>query len=159
MVDAKEEALAAIAAHFAREEDRWRRENPGKVRFYLLNAPDEPAIFSTEGQSAISKVVSALRDNRIDVDTPVMVLDSVEAVGGYTGEIAVLIQTVGPLLTGILGAWLQSKAGRKVRIKVNDIEVEARTVHEAEQLLQQAQALQARQKSAKDDPPNAPPTD
>ncbi len=63
-----------------------------------------------------------------------MALDSAEAVGGYTGEIAVLLQAVSPLLTGILGAWLQSKAGRKVRLKVGDIEIEARTVEEADQL-------------------------
>jgi hypothetical protein len=36
-----------------------------------------------------------------------------------------------------------------VRLKVGDIEVEARTVEEADQLLQRAQALQASQKSAK----------
>lgn len=52
-----------------------------------------------------------------------------------------------PVLTGILGAWLQSKTGRKVRLKVGDVEVEARTVSEAEKLLERAQALQTKQKS------------
>lgn len=151
MPDAREEMLAAIAARFAREEERWRQDNPGKVRFYLVNAPDEPPTFSVDGQSALREVVSALRDNRIDADTPVMALDSAEAVGGYTGEIAVLIQAVSPVLTGILGAWVQSKVGRKVRLKVGDIEVEARTVEEAEQLLQRAQAFKADRKSETDE--------
>lgn len=149
MSDAREEAMAAIAVRFAREEERWRRENPGKVRFYLRQAPDEPPTFSVEGQAALRKVVSAIRENHVKVDAPVMALDSAEAVGGFTGEIAVLVQAVSPILTGILGAWLQSKAGRKVRLKVGDIEVEARTVEEADQLLQRAQALQASQESAK----------
>src|ERR1700738_3763772 len=118
MSNAKEEALAAIAARFAKEEADWRRNNPGKVRFYLLNAPDEPPTFSAEGQSAIREVVSALQENNIDADTPFMVMDSTDAVSGYTGEIAVLLQAVGPVLTGILGAWVQSKVGRKVRLKV-----------------------------------------
>jgi hypothetical protein len=150
MADAKEEALAAIAEHFAREEERWRRDNPGKVRFYLRRAPDEPPTFSAEGQSVLRKVISALHDNHIDAVTPIMALDSVEATGGYTGEIAVLIQAVSPILTAILGAWLQSKAGRKVRLKVGDVEVEARTVEEAEQLLQRAQAMQTSQENPED---------
>ncbi|WP_186188064.1 hypothetical protein [Burkholderia gladioli] len=149
MTDPKEEIWAAVAARFAREEERWRRENPGKVRFYLRQAPDESPTFSVEGQAELRKVVTAIRENQIKVDAPVMALDSAEAVGGFTGEIAVLIQAVSPLLTGILGAWLQSRAGRKVRLKVGDIEVEARTVEEADQLLQRAQALQANQESAK----------
>lgn len=103
MADAKDEALAANAARLARKEARWRRENPGKVRFYLLNAPDEPPTFSAEGQSALRKVLLALRDNHIDMVAPIMALDSADAVGGYIGEIAVLIQALNPILTGILG--------------------------------------------------------
>ncbi len=147
MGNAREEAFAAMAARFAREDERWRRENPGKVRFYIENAPDEAPTFSAEGQAALWKVVSALHDHHVDADTPVMARDSADAVGGYTGEIVVLLQAVSPVLTGILGAWLQSKTGRKVRLKVGDVEVEARTVSEAEKLLERAQALQTKQKS------------
>lgn len=149
MPDAREEGLAMIREGFARREASWRRENPGKVRFYLMNAPDDPPTFSNEGQISLRGVVSALKEKHIDADTPFMTLDAIDAVGGYTGEIAVLIQAVSPVLTGILAAWLQSKAGRKVRLKVGDIEVEARTVEEADQLLQRARALQASQESAK----------
>lgn len=145
MGNAREEALAAIAERFAREEERWRRDNPGKVRFYLIHAPDEPPTFSAEGQSALWPVASALREHHIDADMPVMALDSVDAHGGYTGEIAVLLSAVSPVLTGILCAWLQSKAGRKLRLKVGDAEVEAGTVKEVDQLLERARELQARQ--------------
>jgi hypothetical protein len=55
MSDPREEALAAITARFAREEADWRYNNPGKVRFYLLNAPDEAPRFTAEGQSAVSE--------------------------------------------------------------------------------------------------------
>ncbi len=149
MADAKEEGLALIAAKLARDEDIWRRENPGKVRFYLLKASDEPPTFSEEGQLVLREVMSAIRDHHIDVDAPFMTLDAADAIGGYTGEIAVLIQSVSPVLTGILGAWLQSKAGRKVRLKVGDIEVEASTVDEVKQLLQHAQAVHADQERSK----------
>ena len=73
-----------------------------------------------------------------------MTLDSIDAVGGYTGEIAVLAQTLGPVLTGVLGAWLQSKAGRKVRLKDGDIEVEAGTVEEVEKLFDMAAEQRAK---------------
>jgi hypothetical protein len=116
----------------------------GKVRFYLARASDEPPTFSTEGQVDLRSVITALRENKIEADAPFMTLDSVDAVGGYTGEIAVLANAFGPLLTGILGAWLQSKAGRKVRLKDGDIEVEARTVEEAGKLLDMATEQRAK---------------
>ena len=111
MGNPREEAFAAMAEQFAREEERWCRANPGKVRFYLVHAPNEPPTFSADGQSALWPVASALREHHIDADMPVMALDSVDAHGGYTGEIAVLLHAVGPVLTGILGAWLQSVTG------------------------------------------------
>ena len=144
MGDAKEEALAAMAAKRTREEARWRRENPGKVRFYLLNAQDEPPKYSEEGQSGIRSVVTALRDNQIQADASFMTMDAVDAVGGYTGEIALLLQAVSPVLTGILGAWLQSRAGRKLRLKFDDIEIEANNPQEVTDLLQQVQEFRDR---------------
>lgn len=137
MADRKDDLMAAVAAHRAREEERWRRENPGKIRFYLLNAPDEPPIFSAEGQSAFESVISAIRDNGIDVGALFMVMDSVESAGGYTGEIVVLFQAVSPVLTTLLGAWLQSRAGRRLRLNFDGIEVEANNTQEIADMLQQ----------------------
>lgn len=135
MTDWKEEAFRAFAARWAEEEAEWRRNNPGKVRIYLENASDESPTFSVQGQASLGDVIAFLKKNKIEIDAPFMTLDSVDTVGGYTGEIAVLATAFGPVLTGILVAWLQSKAGRKVRLKDGDIEVEARTVEEAGKLL------------------------
>ena len=137
--------LAAIAAHRAREEARWRRENPGKVRFYLVSAPDEPPKYSAEVQSGIRSVVTALRDSQIPADASFMTMDAVDAVGGYTGEIALFLQSVSPVLTGILGAWLQSRAGRKLRLKFDDIEVEANNPQEVTDMLQNVAEFRDRQ--------------
>jgi hypothetical protein len=117
MTDAKKEALEAMAAKRAKDEAAWRRDNVGKVRFYLVNASDDPPTSSTEGQIHLRSVIAALKENKIEADAPFLAVDSVDAVGGYTGEIAVLASAFGPVLTGILCAWLQSKAGRKVRLK------------------------------------------
>ena len=110
--DWKKEALEAMEAKWAAEEVAWRKSNPGKIRVYLVNAFDDPPTFSVEGQVDLRSLVGALKANKIEADAPFMTLDSVDAVGGYTGEIAILASAFGPVLTGILGAWLQSKAGR-----------------------------------------------
>lgn len=134
--DWKQEALDAMAAKRAEEEAAWRKDNEGKIRFYLLNAPDDPPVFSAEGQVPLRTVMAAFRENKIEIDAPFMTLDSVDAVGGYTGEIAVLASAFSPVLVGILGAWLQSKTGRKVRLKDGDIEIEAPTVEDVGNLLE-----------------------
>jgi hypothetical protein len=50
---------------------------------------------------------------------------------------------ISPMLSAAALAWLQGRAGRRLRLKVGDIEVEARTPEEGEQMLQRALALQA----------------
>lgn len=142
--DWKQEGLDAMAAKWAEEEAAWRRDNVGKIRFYLLNAPDDPPIFSEAGQVPLRTVMAAFKENRIEVDAPFMTLDSIDAMGGYTGEIAVLASAFGPVLAGILGAWLQSKAGRKVRLKDGDIEIEAPTVEDVGKLLEMAAEQRAK---------------
>lgn len=148
MTDAKKEALELFAAKLAKDEEIWRRDNPGKARFYLLKAPDEPPTFSEEGQHDLREVMSAIRDYQIEVEAPFMTMDAVDAIGGFTGEIAVLIKAVSPTLVGMFAAWLRSKAGRKVRLKMDDIEVEATTVDEVKKLLQHAKEIQARQEGS-----------
>jgi hypothetical protein len=149
MTDSKEAALEAMAAKGAEEEAAWRKNNVGKVRFYLVNAPDDPPTFSAEGQVNLRSVIVALEENKIEADAPFMAVDSVDAVSGYTGEIAVLAKAFGPALIGILVAWLQSKAGRKVRYKDGDIEVEARTVEEAAKLIDMAAEQRAKRERKK----------
>lgn len=104
MKDWKEEAFRAFAAKRAEEEAEWQRSNPDKVKIYLMQASGEPPTFSAQGQSNLREVLASLKEHKIEVDAPIMAMDSVDAVGGYTGKIAVLAKAVGPVLTGILGA-------------------------------------------------------
>jgi len=90
MPDWKKEALEAMAANRARQEAMWRRDNVGKVRLYLVSAPDDPPTFSAEYQADLRNVVAALRTNEIQADASFMTMDAVDATGGYIGEIAVL---------------------------------------------------------------------
>lgn len=63
------------------------------------------------------------------------------------GEIEALLKAAAtltvPLATAV-GAWLHARYGRKVRIKIGDIEVEAQTGKEVEQLLERAQDFKSR---------------
>ena len=63
-----------------------------------------------------------------------------------SGEFVItLAKTLGSLgLGGIIGAWIQAKHGRKVRLKVGDIEAEAQTPEEVERLVARALEIQQR---------------
>jgi hypothetical protein len=51
----------------------------------------------------------------------------------------------GPAIAAALTAWFQGRAGRKVRMRVGDIEIEAGTRKEFDRLLERALALKADQ--------------
>lgn len=62
-----------------------------------------------------------------------------------------LVQAVVPAVGTAVAGWFAGRSGRKVRVKVGDIEIEARTCEEVTQLLQQVAAIQAGQPLAKPD--------
>ncbi|SAL85764.1 hypothetical protein AWB68_07796 [Caballeronia choica] len=76
-----------------------------------------------------------------------MAFDSATVTGYPLAEF--IIKELGPnLITALAaaaGVWISGRSGRKVRLKVGDIEAEARTIEEVEQLLKRAQAVQAKQ--------------
>jgi hypothetical protein len=51
------------------------------------------------------------------------------------GEFLVAAKTIAPVFTGLIGAWLHAKYGRKVKLKYKDLQVEATTVEEVERLV------------------------
>jgi hypothetical protein len=114
----------------------------------LARSADDEAAFSPGYQSELRQFYQLVRADGTQVNPVVFTLDSVGASGGVGGGLVgefvmPLAQVIGPVLGGAAVAWLQARAGRKLRLKVGDLEVEARTPAEIEQLLQQAQALQA----------------
>jgi hypothetical protein len=50
-----------------------------------------------------------------------------------------VVASLAPVLGGLIGAWLQAKYRRKVRLKIGEIEAEAQTVEEVEKLFRRAE--------------------
>ena len=80
-----------------------------------------------------------------------LALDAVDAHGFPLPEFVVAMKVLGPpAITAIAGyavAWIQGRSGRRVRIKIGEIEAEGRTIEEVTQLLEKAASFQDRNKS------------
>ena len=132
------------------EQEHERRKEAGLVTIRLVPEADEPPVFSHDFQAEFRSLKTSLSQDGVEAEAPFMALDSADAVSGYTGELLIpFIQFVGPVVGVVVGAWLQSKAGRKVRIKIGDVEIEATTKNsltkeELDKILQRA--LNARTK-------------
>ncbi len=60
------------------------------------------------------------------------------------GVIGSFFAAIGPALGTALGAWLHARYGRKVRLKIGEIEAKAQTPEEVEKLIAQAHEIQQR---------------
>jgi hypothetical protein len=120
------------------------------THIFLLPAPDDSTIYSPEFQAGLQTFDDALRAEGIKVSPRVLVRKSAGGGSSYVGEFLIpLAQVVGPALGVVLVAWLQGRSGRKVKLKVGDVEAEARSVEEVQTLLRSAQ--QFRDKASADD--------
>jgi hypothetical protein len=62
--------------------------------------------------------------------------------------IVTLAPVLAPVFGTVLGAWLQARYGRKIRVQFDDIELEAQTPGQVESLLSQLEALRQNRKPA-----------
>jgi hypothetical protein len=117
---------------------------PDEVQFALRTGPDEPAVGSSEIQGELQGISKALLDADIKASHRMFFRDAADGGASYIGEFLVPIAQVAiPALGVVLGGWLQGRFGRKVRIKVGDVEAEARALEEVETLLQRVQEFKA----------------
>lgn len=109
----------------------------------LVPGPLDQTVFSPRCQTELQRFDDQLRAGGIRAET--VTFHTADG-AGLTGEFVIPpAQPVGAALPEVAASWLRGGAGRRLRLKVGDVEVEARTPAEIEQLLQQAQALQASQ--------------
>jgi hypothetical protein len=108
------------------------------LEMFLLRAPDDPTQFSDEIRADLFRAHESLRKRGVGVT-------SVGAHPAGDTHIGQFLITLGPpaiaAIAAVAGAWVQARFGRKVRLKFGDIEAEARTPEEIEELLKRVAAF------------------
>jgi len=114
------------------------------VHLFLLQASEEPRITSAPAQAEFGKLRAYLRSRGIPASTSMFYRHDDPNAGGFAGEYVVqLAHAIKPTMETFLVAWLQTRSGRKVRLRVGDAELEAASVEEAQTFLRHV--LQLRQ--------------
>lgn len=120
---------------------------PESLKISLLRAPDDSPPRSAAYQEGLREFERTLHAQGLDVS---VTIELMEAAGGvapaiYLGDFAIrLAATVGPFIGTAIGAWLHAKYGRKVRLKIGEVEVEGQSVEDVQQLLDHAEQFQQR---------------
>jgi DNA-directed RNA polymerase subunit K/omega len=105
-----------------------KRKDAGEGTIKPVRAADDPPLVSEEFQAEFRALRKTLSDAGIEADASFMAMDSADATGGYIGELIIPFAKFGiPALAITLAAWFTAKGGRKVRVKIGDVEVEAST--------------------------------
>lgn len=117
-----------------------------RVEIILRRAADDPEVNSPEFQSELHTFSGALRSAGVSYSQRGMAFDSAAAMGYPLAEFA--IKDLAPYAATVvtaLTAWIGARYGRKVRFKVGDLELEARSPGEIERLVKLAHKHQAEQ--------------
>lgn len=142
--DWKEKAFADFLASEARNEAiiRKRRAERGEVSLELVRSDNDQAAADPTFQEEVSRVGAALKARSVPYLQTAITFDSVSAHGYPLAEFIVAIKELGPpaiaAIATAAGAWVQARYGRKARVKIGDLEAEARTIGEIEELLKLA---------------------
>ena len=115
------------------------------ITLILTAAPNDPAVRDPEYQRGLSTVSGALRDAGILYSQRNMTFDAVGAEGYAIGQYVISVaQIAGPIVGVAVGAWIQGRAGRKVRLKFGEIELEAYSQADMDLLVDKALGLKAK---------------
>jgi hypothetical protein len=120
---------------------------PLSVWLTLLPAPDDPALCSPDYQRGLTEFAESLKAHNVEVSSQVALREAVGSAVPYLGDFGVkLAVAIGPALCAEVGAWLHARYGRKVRLKISEkeIEVDAQTIGQVEELLRLAEEFRER---------------
>jgi hypothetical protein len=109
-----------------------------RMEIVLQRAPDDPKVHDPKFQSELRDFSKALRAAGIEYSQGGMAFDAADGGGFPLPEFLVVLTAAITPLAGLCGAWLQARYGRKVRVKIGDVEAEGRTVEEVDELLKRA---------------------
>jgi hypothetical protein len=109
-----------------------------RIEIVLRPAPDEPRVNDPKFQIELREFSRALRAAGVEYSQRGMAFDAADGGGFPLPEFVVVLTAAIAPLAGLCGAWLHAHYGRKVRIKIGDVEAEARTMQEVDELLKRA---------------------
>jgi hypothetical protein len=116
------------------------------IKLKLIQAKEDEPPFSNQYQAELRQFLNQLPKS-IDIKQTCFVMDSVLGGGGPLGEFIIpLAKALIPALTGAAGYWLKMRIGRKLYLKVGDIEAEATNAKDFNLLLEKALLLKQQQK-------------
>lgn len=153
----KTKLMREIAANRARQEaiTRKQRFEAGEFAIELDPARGEQDGADEAFQKALRQFGAALHEAGVRYSQLAIVFDSADAHGYPLPEFILAIKSLATpavltALAGATGAWVQAKLGRKVRLKIAEIEAEGRSIAEVEKLLEVAVKFQEEQDARKD---------
>jgi hypothetical protein len=127
---------------------------PPYIEVVLVHAPNDPRSSSADYQTELKAFHGKLRSAGVSVFPvpPKMAFDSAHPPdpSTLTEFLVTLAPKAIPILAAVGGAWAQARFGRKVHLKVGDIEAKASTPEEIERLLELAVAVKISLKRSED---------
>lgn len=116
-----------------------------RVHINLVASPEDPVVSDLAYQKELRDFSSVLREAGVIFSQRGMAFDSAHATGYALGEYFLSLAGItGPIVGVAIAAWFQGRAGRKVKLKVGDIEIEAASQEEVEVLLEKALKVKAK---------------
>jgi hypothetical protein len=115
------------------------------LRLTLVRAPGDEASFSPGYQRELRQFYSLARAEGGKIEAVTFTTDRADGGDGFVGEFLVPFTPVaGSTLAAAAIAWLQGRAGRKLRLIMGDVEVEATSPGELYALLKLTMAVTER---------------
>jgi hypothetical protein len=118
-----------------------------ELQFSFIPAPNDAPTNSIEYQQELLQFENAAHAQKLTIASRVTFQKFMGgqnvSLGEFTIKLAeIVVPALGTALGTIIGAWLQARSGRKVRLKVGEVEAEAQTVEDVEKLIARAQDIQ-----------------
>ncbi|QQQ50139.1 hypothetical protein JJQ97_22895 [Pseudomonas syringae] len=113
-----------------------------EISIRLVRSQDDEAAFGADYQDELRQFRDTVDASGIVINPRFAVFDSAGATGGFTGEFLIpMTQAIVPFLTAAVVVWVGRKSGRKLRLKVGDIELEGNTEEDIKLLVAKAKEL------------------
>ena len=104
----REEIARTVAANRAFQYALLKKKRGGVevITITLMPSPDDPPLFSDEYQAELERVGDAFRSGGIEVEIPIIRMDSVEDGGGLIGEFIIPLVKVAPVAVSSAALWV-----------------------------------------------------